>query len=1121
MQQTCIHFGSRCQLFLLFFCAYIFGQNIQAQIVLQENFNNCILPAGWTTSVVGNPNPVWGVGIPTNPNSDGQSIDGSCMFYFDDDAMGYDAAAWVGTLTSPAFDASGGGTFILELDLHFRDWGGADGFYIYASDAVGTYHQIGAYTGQSYSGYNYDQFVHVVLNLTPYANANMRIQLVYDDNNTWNWWAAFDNFVIKNYSTYIEENFNDCTLPANWQNLALNGNYDWDIGNDTIWPTNMNGSCMVYFNDEKAGGNALPASLALVSPPFDGTLSATLALDVDINFREYAGSYLGIVLFDGINYHTLQAFSGQNYNGNNYQDYYHASIDLSPYRNQTMQIIYVYNDGGTWAQGASIDNHRVTGFGEMNDVCSRAEILTVNAPCATYSNVNAIFTGPNPSCVDSTDASLWFRFVAPASGAVSVVTQATFNEVISVFSGTCAAMNPIACTNYDEFGFTDETLRLSGLTAGQAYLVRVSGAANTFVLTEGQVCIRIISPSAAAVSPPQNDDCANAITLDMGNNCVQSSNKGATFEPNEPVPSLNNRSRASVWYRFVAPAGGKVRIENDADFADVLAVYSGSCANLIEVAANDYGRTLDITGLTVGNTYYLQVTGYFATLEGSSCVRINLPPAPPTNELCTNPINVIVGAAQCTAANNDQANFVGTTADLTLPFTGYAATTQTEHNYTRPEEGATCVLSDKYPSYNVFLFRVSTTGTYTIVNTYEPNFDGYLHIYANSFDPQNPCATYFVGNDDFNGIGQSRIIATFSANTTYYLVTSAWSGYASGTFSTTISGAGAVLRVLDDVNINGMNTSCDLNPAHPIWFTFTAPASGKAKVHTGADFEHIVSLYDGVCGALNELACFDNPSRCSDGVLFENLTAGATYFIQIVSASTPVGYVTGNVCLHVKDAGASPVRIKLKAYLEGAYMGNGTMNALLAPYLIPKQQPYNGTPWNYNGSECIDLPPSNMTDWVLVELRDAANVATIVARKAAILLNTGMVVDNDRDGVYFDVPAGNYHIVLRHRNHLAVITPAPQTLPNAGLYSFASDVSTAMGMNQLKALADGNYGLIAGDFNGNGVITVADFNLYMPQTSAINQYKVTDCNLDRNVTVADFNLYKPNSSIIGVAPIRY
>ena len=63
--------------------------------------------------------------------------------------------------------------------------------------------------------------------------------------------------------------------------------------------------------------------------------------------------------------------------------------------------------------------------------------------------------------------------------------------------------------------------------------------------------------------------------------------------------------------------------------------------------------------------------------------------------------------------------------------------------------------------------------------------------------------------------------------------------------------------------------------------------------------------------------------------------------------------------------------------------------------------------------------------------------------------------------------------------------------------------------------------MINGDIDGNGIISVADFNHFQNQLAVINSYVISDINLDGNVTIEDFNLYIQNSSKIGLNIIRY
>lgn len=228
--------------------------------------------------------------------------------------------------------------------------------------------------------------------------------------------------------------------------------------------------------------------------------------------------------------------------------------------------------------------------------------------------------------------------------------------------------------------------------------------------------------------------------------------------------------------------------------------------------------------------------------------------------------------------------------------------------------------------------------------------------------------------------------------------------------------------------------------------------------------------------------------------------------------------------------GSTPIPAKVRTYLEGPYQtATSSMRTdLLDNGLLPLEQPYNQSPWNYTGSESMgnyNNFPSNTVDWVLVEAVSTLDPCNVQAQRAALLLDDGRIVDPTQaeGGIMFCniLPNSDYNIVVRHRNHLAVMSANPITLPNQNAYNFSTAESQALGSGQLTEVDTSLWVMLAGDFNADGVLTVTDFNFYATETSLINEYRSSDCNLDRAVTVADFNYYSPNSSVIGISMVRY
>ncbi len=73
--------------------------------------------------------------------------------------------------------------------------------------------------------------------------------------------------------------------------------------------------------------------------------------------------------------------------------------------------------------------------------------------------------------------------------------------------------------------------------------------------------------------------------------------------------------------------------------------------------------------------------------------------------------------------------------------------------------------------------------------------------------------------------------------------------------------------------------------------------------------------------------------------------------------------------------------------------------------------------------EPVHATAAQVVDWVLVELRDSTNPATVVASRAAFVLSNGNIVDTGylQPVVFPDVRSCHYKVSVRHRNHLGVI----------------------------------------------------------------------------------------------------
>ena len=222
--------------------------------------------------------------------------------------------------------------------------------------------------------------------------------------------------------------------------------------------------------------------------------------------------------------------------------------------------------------------------------------------------------------------------------------------------------------------------------------------------------------------------------------------------------------------------------------------------------------------------------------------------------------------------------------------------------------------------------------------------------------------------------------------------------------------------------------------------------------------------------------------------------------------------------------------INLRAFLEGPFNGAAMNTTLNTGGYIPLAQPYNQPPWNYMGTEAVaSIPNINVTDWILIELRDApdaasANSATMISQQAAFLLNDGSVVNTDGSSILQFSNVTIQHslfAVLWHRNHIGIMSAVPLT-EAGGIYSydFTTDAGQVHGSSLAhKQIATGIWGMAAGDGNADGQINNGDKNDVWAVQAGASGYMAGDFNMDSQVNNGDKNdLWVPNTGMGGQVP---
>ncbi len=171
---------------------------------------------------------------------------------------------------------------------------------------------------------------------------------------------------------------------------------------------------------------------------------------------------------------------------------------------------------------------------------------------------------------------------------------------------------------------------------------------------------------------------------------------------------------------------------------------------------------------------------------------------------------------------------------------------------------------------------------------------------------------------------------------------------------------------------------------------------------------------------------------------------------------------------------------QLKVFLQGALLNSGgdwMRDDLRANNYIPTTEPYSTstyfTHYGTGGGETInanmltDKGDSSIVDWILVELRDANDPTIIIETQSVLLQKDGAVIDiNESKVLTFESSYQDYHVAIRHRNHLGVMTANPLTLDANTLIDFTDINTPTWGINACVNMGNNTQALWA----GNGVV---------------------------------------------------
>jgi hypothetical protein len=207
-------------------------------------------------------------------------------------------------------------------------------------------------------------------------------------------------------------------------------------------------------------------------------------------------------------------------------------------------------------------------------------------------------------------------------------------------------------------------------------------------------------------------------------------------------------------------------------------------------------------------------------------------------------------------------------------------------------------------------------------------------------------------------------------------------------------------------------------------------------------------------------------------------SAGTEYMVRAVRLENNTSGSFFNLSLGNLATVPQPTSCTLaaKVFLGGAYSGGQMSDGLRAAGLIPLQDPYPALGYSHVGGGgattsnqvLVTTGENAIVDWVLIEIRNPSTPTQRVHTTAALLQRDGDVVSADGvSPLVVPVPPGQYHVSVRHRNHLGAMTLSPISLAVGS----SLDLSTTLTWGtDAMATIGGVKTLWAGDVSFDGTI---------------------------------------------------
>jgi len=533
-----------------------------------------------------------------------------------------------------------------------------------------------------------------------------------------------------------------------------------------------------------------------------------------------------------------------------------------------------------------------------NDLCTSATILgpfsaqdfpstfIINLPQSSVGATTDVIVGTACSVHPSNE--VWYKVNLDDFTMLTISTCGsgvgpTFDTVVAVYSGNCNALTCVA--------FNDDSSPACGLSASAASIQQqnLTPQVDYYIAVGGKPSGSGGFPLSVSVAVPVYDTCSGATIITSGELTPLVDLSILDSELLLPMPDCAPSAQASnirtMWFTFYSGMSNSVSISScglpgvtplPRGQTNYLSLYTGSCTNL-----------QCINSVSVQNT-----------VCGGAPSMINQPVSPNTQYFVSigvykGPIGIFPGTLErIVILLDDQcSNAITITSGVAVSGSNYIASDDTESGGCAQDSGFIKGVWFKFNSGSDDRASLSLCGSdfNTVIGLYSGDC-GSLVCVANNDDGSCGTASELnsiviaPGTQYYVVVGgkTSSDVGTFSLSLTLTLSSPPVNDFCSTALPLVGSPQTSNALATDDLESGGCVP--DSGFIKGLWYTFNAGSDTKASLSLcGANFDSVIGLYSGQCGALVCVANNDDGSCGSSASELNSvtITPGAQYYVAV------------------------------------------------------------------------------------------------------------------------------------------------------------------------------------------------------------------------------------------------